>query len=61
MSEGDKNEDPAERRNLRYKYRQLITDTERRLMPYVMKLYLYFIRTYIGISLYILNNLVPKR
>jgi hypothetical protein len=36
MSEADKNEDPfhnpIERRNLRFKYRQLITDTERRLM-----------------------------
>ena len=30
MSEEDKYGDPTERRNLRYKYRQLIIDTERK-------------------------------
>ena len=32
MNEEDKYEDPTERRNLRFKYRELITETERRLI-----------------------------
>ena len=53
MREGDEYEDRDERRNVRYEYRQLITDTERMLMPNVMfmKLY-YFIRTYIALPVY---------
>ena len=34
MDEGDKYEDPIERRNLRFEYRQLITDTERKFPSY---------------------------
>ena len=30
MNEEDKYENPTERRNLRFKYRELIADTERR-------------------------------
>ena len=53
MREGDEYEDRDERRNVRYEYRQLITDTERMLMPNVMFMKLYnFIRTYIALPVY---------